>query len=286
MKIALFGAGGKMGCRIADNLKGSAHDMLYVEPSEAGLSRLRERGLATTSAEEATAVADAIILAVPDILIGRVAVQVVPDLRSGAMLIVLDAAAPWGRELPARADITYIVTHPCHPSVFNEAADAPAARRDFFGGVSATQDVVCALMQGPETDYEPARAIVAEMFHPVRTVHRVTVDQMLLLEPVLAETTAATCMLVIREALDEAIARGVPAEAARSFLLGHLNIELAIVFGEVDSPFSDGALAAMREARQRLFQPNWKSVFDADAIEASVDAILAGGGTQLRRLPR
>lgn len=29
--IALFGAGGKMGCRITDNLKDAAHRVLYVE---------------------------------------------------------------------------------------------------------------------------------------------------------------------------------------------------------------------------------------------------------------
>ena len=36
--------------------------------------------------------------------------------------------------------------------------------------------------------------------------------------------------LALREAADEAVRRGVPREAAIDFMLGHLNIELAIAF--------------------------------------------------------
>ena len=38
--IALMGAGGKMGCRVTDNLKDSAYEMLYLEVGEAGVARL------------------------------------------------------------------------------------------------------------------------------------------------------------------------------------------------------------------------------------------------------
>src|ERR1035438_7978334 len=47
---------------------------------------------------------------------------------------------------------------------------------------------------------------------------------------------------VIKEAIDEAVKQGVPAEAARDFILGHINIDIGILFGYVNSPFSDGAL--------------------------------------------
>ncbi|RVP95185.1 semialdehyde dehydrogenase, partial [Sinorhizobium meliloti] len=40
--IALFGAGGKMGCRLAKNLKGSRFDVRHVEVSEAGKTRLAD----------------------------------------------------------------------------------------------------------------------------------------------------------------------------------------------------------------------------------------------------
>jgi hypothetical protein len=99
---------------------------------------------------------------------------------------------------------------------------------------------------------------------------------MAILEPALAETTAATCMVIVREAMDEAVRRGVPYEAARDFLLGHINIELAIVFGEVSSPFSDGAKLAIERGKQILFKPDWKRLFEPEAIRTEIDAITKG----------
>ncbi len=65
--IALFGAGGKMGVRLATNLKGSAYRVLHVEVSEAGRQRLQEEtGIACVPQEQALAEADVVILAVPD----------------------------------------------------------------------------------------------------------------------------------------------------------------------------------------------------------------------------
>jgi hypothetical protein len=111
------------------------------------------------------------------------------------------------------------------------------------------------------------------MFAPVMNAHRVTAEQMAILEPALSETLAATCLTIIREGMDEAIKRGVPAAAARDFLLGHINIELAILFGEVSSPFSDGALKAIEMAKSEIFQPDWKKIFEPERVQASVDAI-------------
>ncbi len=51
--IALFGAGGKMGCRLTDNLKDSGYRMRYVEISDDGIENLRARGLSTTPQDEA-----------------------------------------------------------------------------------------------------------------------------------------------------------------------------------------------------------------------------------------
>jgi hypothetical protein len=104
--------------------------------------------------------------------------------------------------------------------------------------------------------------------------HRVTVDQLILLEPALSETTAATCVTVIREGMEEAIRRGVPREAARDFLLGHLNIELAIVFDEVGTPFSDGAKKAIEKAKAQIFRPDWKRVFEPENVREVVDMIV------------
>jgi hypothetical protein len=270
--VALFGAGGKMGCRITDNLKDLDYDVRYVEVSPAGVENLRKRGLSTTPRETALREADAVILAVPDNLIERIAAEIVPSMKSGAMLVVLDAAAPFAGKLPSRGDVTYVVTHPCHPSVFNVETD-PDAQRDYFGGIKAKQSIVCALMQGPEKDYAAGEALCRAMFAPVERAHRVTVEQMIILEPVLSETTAATCITVIREAMEESIRRGVPRAAARDFILGHLNIEMAIVFEEIGSPFSDGAKKAIEKAKGQIFRPDWKKVFDMDNVRETVEMI-------------
>ena len=35
-------------------------------------------------------------------------------------MIVLDAAAPHAGNMPVREDVTYFVTHPCHPPIYND----------------------------------------------------------------------------------------------------------------------------------------------------------------------
>jgi hypothetical protein len=274
--IALFGAAGKIGTRIANRLKDATeYRTLYVEAGEAGEARLRARGFTPAPKEEAVRAADVVVLAVPDTLIGSVAAGVVPALKSGAMVICLDPAAPYSGELPPRQDITYLVTHPCHPPVVNDEVD-PEARMDFYGGIKARQNVVCALMQGPESDYARGEQIVRRMFAPVMNVHRVTVEQMALLEPAMAETVALTCMFVMKEAMDEVVRRGVPAAAARDFLLGHVNINIGILFGYLDAQFSDGARLAVERAKERIFRPDWKTVFEPENVLNEVKAIVQG----------
>jgi D-apionate oxidoisomerase len=270
--IALLGAGGKMGCRITDRLKDSVYHMHYLEVSAAGVANLATRGLTPTPQVEALPAADVVILALPDNLIERLSPQVVAQLRPGALVICLDPAAPLAGKVSQRADLAYFVTHPCHPSVFSYDA-TPEERRDFFGGIKAPQAIVCALMSGTEDDYARGEAIAKQMYGPVTRSHRVTVEQMAILEPALSETTSQTCLQVVREALDEAIQRGVPADAARDFILGHINIQLAIFFGELDIQFSDGAKKAMARARNQIIQPDWKKVFEPEAIRESLEAI-------------
>jgi hypothetical protein len=274
--IAILGAAGNMGTRVWNALKDNPdYRLLYVEGTSAGVEKLEARGLSPTPLEEAAPVCDAAILAVPDTLIGPVASQLVPLLSPGAMVLCLDPAAPRAGRLPSRGDISYFITHPAHPPIFNDETD-PEARRDFFGGGKAKQAIVNALMQGPESDYARGEAIASAMFGPVLRSHRITVEQMAILEPVLSETVAATCLSIIREALDEAASRGVPFEAARDFLLGHLNIEIAILFNEIDWRFSAGALKAIAEAKPKLFRDDWKSVFQEEELLASVRRISGG----------
>jgi hypothetical protein len=274
--IALFGAGGKMGCRLTDNLRNhSEYQMLYVEVSPHAQENVTGRGLSVTPQAEALAQADVVILALPDRVLGKVAHEIVPHIKPGAMVMMLDPAAPYAGEMPERADISYFVTHPCHPTVFNYDA-TPEERRDFFGGVKAPQAIVCALMQGPDDDYTRGEAIAKAMYAPITRSHRVTVEQMAILEPTMAETVSCCCITIIKEAMDEAIARGVPPEAARDFLMGHINIPLAIVFGEISSPFSDGAKLIIEHGKHYLFKPDWKRIFEPEMVKAQVDAIVKG----------
>jgi D-apionate oxidoisomerase len=271
--IALFGAGGKMGYRLASNLKGSRFSVRHVEVSNVGKDRLKS-GLAidTVPADAALEGAEVVILAVPDTHIGKVAAGISSKLRAGTMVVALDAAAPFAGHLPARPDLTYFVTHPCHPPIFNDETDM-AAKHDHFGGVSAKQHIVSALMQGPDSAYALGEEIAKVIWAPVMRSHRVTVEQMALLEPGLSETVCATLLVVMREAMDDVVARGVPKEAARDFLLGHMNVLGAVIFGEVEGVFSDACNKAIEFGKPNLMRPDWKKVFEPQEIADSIQRI-------------
>ena len=275
--LALFGAAGKIGKRIANRLKDTDQfNVLYVEAGRAGEARMREWGAEPTRQAEALKLADAIILAVPDRILTVVAGEVIPQLKSGAMVIFLDPAVPVSGLLPDREDVSYFVVHPCHPPVVNDEV-TPEAKADFYGGIAAKQALVCALLQGPEQAYALGEQIAREMFAPILRVHRITVEQMALLEPAMAETVVLTCMVIMKEAMEEAVARGVPSEAAFDFLMGHINVNLGIMFGFLpNTQFSDGAYKMVENAKKQLIRPDWKQVFEPQNVETQVDAIVHG----------
>ena len=274
--LTLLGAGGKMGCRITDHLK-SHHDytMHYVESGERGLTNLTQSGVTPTPREEALRVADAVILALPDRVLGKVAQDVVPQLRPGTLVITLDPAAAFAGELPPRPDISYFVSHPCHPSVFDHF-QTEAEINDFFGGTHARQAIVCALMQGPEEHYALGEKIARDFYAPVTRSHRMTVEQMAILEPTMAETCGIALLIELREAMEEAIRRGVPRAAAEDFMHGHIKVVLGIVFGRVGFPLSDGAKLIAGFGRERMFNPNWKELFDLSSVKQQVETIVRG----------
>lgn len=271
--IAIFGAGGKMGYRLATNLKGSRFHVHHVEVSEVGRNRLKG-GLGIDCKSEAEALDDAnvVILAVPDTAIGKVASSISHKLKAGTIVVALDAAAPFAGHLPDRPDLTYFVTHPCHPPIFNDETD-PTAKRDFFGGVAAKQHIVSALMQGPEEHYELGEEVAKLIWAPVMRSHRITVQQMALLEPGLSETVCASLLSVMREAMDEVVRLGVPKEAARDFLLGHMNVLGAVIFEETPGVFSDACNKAIEFGKPVLMRDDWKRVFDEQEIADSIKRI-------------
>jgi Arc/MetJ family transcription regulator len=271
--VAILGAGGKMGYRVSANLKDAPYAVSHIEVSEAGRNRLKELGITCVDADKALPQADIVILAIPDNAIEKVTRALVDKFKKGATLIALDAAAPFAGHLPDRADLTIFVAHPCHPPIFNDETDLEA-KRDYFGGLKAKQAIVCALLRGDEANYAVAEDVSKRMYAPVMRAHRATVDQMAILEPVLSETVCATCLTVIREATDEAVRRGVPEAAARDFILGHLNVELAILFDQLPGVrMSDAANKAVERAKTQIFTPDWKKVFERDAIAENIKAI-------------
>ena len=267
--IALIGAGGKMGCRLTDNFLKDGSSVSYVETAPPGLERLRERGVATTTLAAAVPGADVVILAVPDVVMGEMAREVVAAMKPGSLLLTLDPAAPLDGQIPHRADIGCVVTHPSHPSIFNWEPTEEAFR-DFYGGVSAKQAAVCALLYGTEDHFALGVELTKVMFAPVSRVHRVTLEQMAMLEPALVETLAQTCMEVVKEGHDRLVAAGVPADAVRDFVLGHLRIQIAVLFGEVNGTFSDAAYKISRRAKPILFRDGWQRIFDLDDIREQV----------------
>ena len=97
--IALLGAGGKMGHRLARNLRSSRFDVRHVEVSDAGRARLRDDfNIECVPAETAIRGAEVVILAVPDTAIGKVAQSILHLLKPGMMVIILDAAAPFASQ--------------------------------------------------------------------------------------------------------------------------------------------------------------------------------------------
>jgi hypothetical protein len=273
-RIALIGAGGKMGCRITDNLKDNPDfEMAYVEVSQPGLANLAARGLQATPLDAALTSAQAVILAIPDKLIGTITKDLIPKLTPGTMVIGLDPAASYAGVIPIREELVYFVAHPCHPPLFNDEV-SEEARADWFGGVHAKHHIVCALHHGPDERYALGEQIARAMFAPVMKSFRITVEQMAILEPALAETFTATVISAIKEAYDEAVRMGVPEEAAWEFLSGHARIEFGIIFGFAGFPFSDGAKLAVANAYDKIFKPDWKErVMNKEAIQHSVREI-------------
>ncbi|MFB6137775.1 MAG: phosphogluconate dehydrogenase C-terminal domain-containing protein [Halobacteriaceae archaeon] len=277
--LTIMGAGGKMGTRITDQVADHPdYDVTYVEPAEEGRERLAERGVEATPAEEAVPGADVVAMAVPDSVMDVVCAETVPLLDSGAMVLLLDPAAAYAGVLPEREDVTYFISHPCHPPLFNDETD-PEAKGDLFGGQGlAAQNVVCALHQGPESDYDRGEQVARDVYAPVMDAHRVTTEQMAFLEPALVETVMATCLYAIREGMDRVVEEtGIAEEAARDMVLGHLRTESAIVFDEVPYPLSDAALEAVEEGREALFREDWADrVFTAESVRESTRDIAGG----------
>jgi D-apionate oxidoisomerase len=266
LAIAVIGAGGKMGMRVSNNLQRSNHTVYYSENSPAGQQRTLDAGRTLTDTPTAVAEADVVILAVPDVALAPVSAEVVPQLKSGSIVLTLDPAAAYANLLYRRDDVEYAVAHPCHPSVFLQRK-TEAELNDTFGGIAAAQDVVAALESGNEDKIRVADEVIRLMYAPVVDVHWVTVKQLAYLEPTLVEVVACMVGDLLNDALQETVHTvGVPEPAARAMLFGHIQVALANGL-RGDNPFSDACLIAMDYGRERIIKENWKSIFNDDELD-------------------
>lgn len=272
-KIAVFGAGGKMGTRVSNNLVKTDHTVWYVENSPAGQERVVAAGRELSAAATAVADAEIVVLAVPDLALAPVTAELVPQLRPGTIVLTLDPAAAYAGLLATREDIIQAVAHPCHPSVFLERT-TKEEWADTFGGIAAPQDAIAAIESDDAAKKAIVEATVRAIYAPVIDVHWVSVKQLAQLEPTLVETVACMIGSLLNEALDEAIhTMGVPEAAARSILYGHTQVALANGL-RGDNPFSDACLIAMDYGRESIIKDDWKKIFRDDELDKNLARML------------
>ncbi|MEN4889075.1 phosphogluconate dehydrogenase C-terminal domain-containing protein [Erwinia billingiae] len=268
--ITVIGAGGKMGMRISANLQKSDYQVFYCESAPQAQEQVTAQGRELSAAESVVPVSDVVILAVPDIVLGKVSEIVVPQMKTGGILLTLDPAAAYANLIAQRDGIEYAVAHPCHPSVFLERY-TKEEHADAFGGVAAIQHIAASYETGSDAQKAELGKVVSVMYGPVEEVHWVTVKQLAYLEPTLVETVACMVGAFMKEALDETVKHsGVPEAAAKAMLYGHIQIALAVAF-RATNPFSDACMIAMEYGREKIVKPDWKQIFD----EKELDIVIA-----------
>ncbi len=273
LTVAVIGAGGKMGMRVSRNLQKSDHTVFYSENSPAGQERIQAEGREITATDAAVKGADVVILAVPDTVLGVVSEGVVPQMKAGAILLTLDPAAAYAGLLATRDDVVQAVAHPCHPSVFLERT-TKEEWADTFGGEGAPQNVVAAIDDASEETKAAAEAVIRVIYAPVIDVHWVTVYQLAVLEPTLVETVACMIGTLLNEALHETVHTiGVPEEAAKAMLFGHVQIALTNAL-RGSNPFSEACEIAIQYGKETIIRDDWKKIFNDSELDNVIAKML------------
>jgi hypothetical protein len=276
IKVAVVGAGGKMGVRTSNNLAKATDtiELYFVEQGETGIANVKSRGFDVTPMEEAVGKADVTVLAVPDSLIYKISESVVQAMQPGTGMIILDPAAAVAKELALRDDCTFAVAHPCHPSYFLDQ-DTPEARADYFGGLGGKQDIVMAKIQGDDTAFEHCRRVSEIMYGPVVHSYVMGLRDIAFLEPTLVELLGATCLYAMAETVNEAERRGIQKEAAISFLSGHIYNLSANFLGFLgNTPVSDACKVAIGLGNKLVMREDWKKIWDDETLDNVIATML------------
>jgi hypothetical protein len=274
--VSVIGAGGKMGTRVSNNLAKHLEsiDLHLCENSETGIASIQARGFSVVPMDAAVQGSDIVVLAVPDVIIKKVSEGVVALMKPGTTLIILDPAAAVARELALRDDCTFVVTHPCHPSFFVNQ-ETPEARADAFGGIAATQDLVMAKIQGDDDNFARAKKVSELMFAPVTNCFVMSIRDIAFLEPTLAEILGASTLYAMAETVNEAQRRGIPREAAISFLTGHINVLSSIFLDRLgNAQVSDACKVAIGLGNRMVLRDDWKRIWDDDVLDKAIATML------------
>ena len=275
--VSVIGAGGKMGTRTSINLakKTDVFELLMVEASESGIQSIKDRGFEPIPVEEALKKSDVVVFAVPDILIGKLSAIYVPMLKPGTGFIILDPAAAVAKELTLRNDCTFGVAHPCHPYYFL-GQDTYEARQDRFGGCGGKQDIVMSKIQGDDDRFAQCVEVAKQMYAPVEHAYVMTSEQIAFLEPTLVELLGATCLYAMAETVEEAKKRGIPKEAAVSFLTGHIYNLSANFLGYIpgNPPVSDACKVAISLGNRLVMKENWKEIWKDEVLHKVIATML------------
>lgn len=278
IKVAVIGAGGKMGTRTSNNLVTKfpdKFDVKLVETFPPAVERIeKERGLKVTPVQEALDFAEVVIFAVPDTLIKKLSAEYVPLLKPGTVFLILDPAAAVAKELTLREDCTFGVAHPCHPSFF-KWQDTEEAYLDRFGGEGGHQDIVMSKICGDDEKFALAQETARCMYRADKA-YIMTSEQIAFLEPTLVELLGATCLYAMAETVDEAERRGIDREAAVSFLTGHIFNLSANFLGYLPGkpPVSDACKVAIGLGDRLVLRDDWKKIWDDEVLGKVIATML------------
>lgn len=267
LKIAVIGAGGKMGMRVSPNLAAiPEYDVKFCEASEAASKRSEEAGRPITPTEEAIKDADVVVYAVPDRALNAVTTENVPLQKEGSVVLTLDPAAAYANLLYMRDDVTYVVCHPAHPSVFLERV-TKEEYDDTFGGIAAPQHVLAAMHTESDKWQPIAEEVITNMFAPVIKVHWESVHDLAVLEPTLNETIGCMIGQFLKDVMDYTVeVTDMKQESVEAMFFGHVYIALTNAL-RGSNPFSDACLLAMDYGREAIIKDDWKRVFNDEDLD-------------------
>ena len=276
IRVAVIGAGGKMGTRTSKNLAKhpDQYDLMLVENAPKGIESIRARGMDVMPVEDALARAQVVVFAVPDTLIKKLSAMYVPMLQPGTGFLILDPAAAVAKELSLRDDCTFGVAHPCHPSFLLDQ-DTPEARADRFGGEGGKQDIVMSKICGSDEVFTLMQQTAHDMY-AAEHAYVMTSEQIAFLEPTLVELLGATCLYAMAETVDEAERRGIQREAAVSFLTGHIYNLTCNFLGYIPGkpPVSDACKVAIGLGDRLVLRDDWKRIWEDDVLHKVIATML------------